>query len=313
VRIKSFYADTMDGALQSASRELGDEALILNTRESPREFQHFGRYEVVCAVAHDEPVAASVAADLQPEKRRTPRTSKAQIVVLVGPSGSGKTTSCAKIAIQAKFNDKLNPAILCWDGGQVGGASALESYCGIAGLPFAAVSSAEEMVSALEETADHDLVLIDTPSLEGAAVGSDELIAALGELPQAEVHLVLSSTYSAAYLRSTYERYRRFAPQALLPTHLDEARMDLGAAGLESLRELTIRWCGTGRSVPEDMQDAQQVVRKAEAMARPEPPAAKPAPTPEARKTIDSILARFRSVGQESRAGSLHPSKSSAA
>ena len=52
MKIKSFYAETMDQAFHAATTEMGEEALILNTREAPSEFRHFGKYEVVCACAN---------------------------------------------------------------------------------------------------------------------------------------------------------------------------------------------------------------------------------------------------------------------
>ncbi|MBM3762696.1 MAG: hypothetical protein FJW36_20930 [Acidobacteria bacterium] len=329
MKIKSFYADTMDLALQNAGRELGDEALILNTREAPKEFRHFGKYEVVCAVAA-EPTAT------QPTPGRTEKkpardgfaTSNARMLFLVGPSGVGKSSSCAKIAIHAKFNQGQNPAVVSWDTGRVGGADYLRAYCEIAGVPFREADSAEAFNAALSEFADAGLVIVDTPALEGASPAQQEILRVLGEYPEAETHLVLSSTLSPAYLAASYAAYAAYRPAFFLPTHLDEARMDLATDSLGSIRNLTIQWCGTGRAIPEDIEDAGQVIQKAAAFEAPAQIAhrepeyaiaaiASPAPqvpSPVSPKTaIDSILARFRRTGPDLRSHSLNPSKSSAA
>lgn len=46
---KSFFADTIEGALALAVRELGDEALVVDSRVSPPEYSSRGAYELVAA------------------------------------------------------------------------------------------------------------------------------------------------------------------------------------------------------------------------------------------------------------------------
>lgn len=65
MRIKSYFANTVEAALPLASKELGDEAMLLYSRESAPETRYLGRYEVVFGVAPDEP-AASVRAPASP-------------------------------------------------------------------------------------------------------------------------------------------------------------------------------------------------------------------------------------------------------
>lgn len=49
MRIKSFYAGTVEGAVALARRELGPEAMLVESRKAPLEARHLGEYEVVCA------------------------------------------------------------------------------------------------------------------------------------------------------------------------------------------------------------------------------------------------------------------------
>jgi len=51
MHVKSFFAATVEAAMAEGSRELGPEALIVQSRKSPPEAQHLGRYEVVLGVA----------------------------------------------------------------------------------------------------------------------------------------------------------------------------------------------------------------------------------------------------------------------
>jgi len=50
MRIKSFYANTVEAAVALARRELGAEAMLVESRRAPLEARHLGEYEVVCAL-----------------------------------------------------------------------------------------------------------------------------------------------------------------------------------------------------------------------------------------------------------------------
>jgi flagellar biosynthesis protein FlhF len=67
MRIKSFYADSVEGAVALARRELGPDAMLVESRRAPLEARHLGHYEVVCAVV-PEPVPENAAAQPSPEQ-----------------------------------------------------------------------------------------------------------------------------------------------------------------------------------------------------------------------------------------------------
>jgi flagellar biosynthesis protein FlhF len=48
--IKSYYAQSIEDAMAQARRELGPEAMLVNSRKSPSEAVHLGAYEVVFAI-----------------------------------------------------------------------------------------------------------------------------------------------------------------------------------------------------------------------------------------------------------------------
>ena len=58
MRLKSYFAASVEAALAEGSRELGPEALIVQSRKSPPESRHLGGYEVVLAVTGTERAAA---------------------------------------------------------------------------------------------------------------------------------------------------------------------------------------------------------------------------------------------------------------
>ncbi|MEZ5351250.1 MAG: hypothetical protein R2762_01310 [Bryobacteraceae bacterium] len=49
MRLKSYFADTVESAMVLAGRELGEDAMLVYSRESSAETRHLGRYEVVFA------------------------------------------------------------------------------------------------------------------------------------------------------------------------------------------------------------------------------------------------------------------------
>jgi flagellar biosynthesis protein FlhF len=49
MKIKSYYSRTVEDAIASARRELGPDAMLVNSRKAPLEVRHLGEYEVVFA------------------------------------------------------------------------------------------------------------------------------------------------------------------------------------------------------------------------------------------------------------------------
>ncbi len=63
MRIKSFYANTVEGAVALARRELGPEAMLVESRKAPLEARHLGEYEVVCALVPEAEAAQPAAGE----------------------------------------------------------------------------------------------------------------------------------------------------------------------------------------------------------------------------------------------------------
>ena len=77
MRIKSFYAATVEGAVALARRELGPEAILVESRRAPLEARHLGEYEVVCAIVPEAGPAAPVPAAPVPAAPVRPAAEKA--------------------------------------------------------------------------------------------------------------------------------------------------------------------------------------------------------------------------------------------
>jgi flagellar biosynthesis protein FlhF len=55
MRIKSYFAGTVEAALSEARRELGPDAILIESRRAAPESRQLGAYEVVCALAAPKP------------------------------------------------------------------------------------------------------------------------------------------------------------------------------------------------------------------------------------------------------------------
>jgi len=60
MRIKSFYASTVEGAVALARRDLGSEAMLVQSRKAPVEARHLGEYEVVGAIMSENEATRQV-------------------------------------------------------------------------------------------------------------------------------------------------------------------------------------------------------------------------------------------------------------
>jgi flagellar biosynthesis protein FlhF len=58
MKIKSYFASTVAAAIDQARREMGPEAVIVETRRAGEESRHLGEYEVVVGLVAEEPGAA---------------------------------------------------------------------------------------------------------------------------------------------------------------------------------------------------------------------------------------------------------------
>jgi flagellar biosynthesis protein FlhF len=61
MRIKSFYAATVEAAVALARREMGPDAMLVQSRKAPLEARHLGEYEVVCAIVPESEPAGTAA------------------------------------------------------------------------------------------------------------------------------------------------------------------------------------------------------------------------------------------------------------
>ena len=183
------------------------------------------------------------------------KTQRRKVMALVGPTGVGKTTTIAKIAARAIIESGLSVALISIDTFRIGATEQLKRYGEIMAAPAFICRNEDELREALAQTAQCDLVLIDTA---GRADKSSILKQAqlLESIPEIEVYLTLSLASGPAQMAGTVSRYRTTARKGVVMTKLDES-FSPGSIHAAEITPSTPICCYTdGQTVPEDLHEA---------------------------------------------------------
>lgn len=154
------------------------------------------------------------------EERRRPR-----LVVLMGPTGVGKTTTIAKLAARTKLHERRRVGLITLDTFRIAAVDQLEKYAEIIGLPLIIATSPQELEIAVEEfrAKETDVVFIDTAGRSHRdELKMAELREFLAVLPDAEVHLVLSTTTHGKTILSVANRFSGLGFDRVILTKVDE-------------------------------------------------------------------------------------------
>ena len=149
------------------------------------------------------------------------KTQRRKVMALVGPTGVGKTTTIAKIAARAIIESGLSVALISIDTFKLEPPSSLSVTVQFMAAPAFICRNEDELREALAQTAQCDLVLIDT------AGRTDKLYfktsPTFGEYPEIEVYLTLGLASGPAQMAGTVSRYRTTARKGVVMTKLDES------------------------------------------------------------------------------------------
>ena len=258
---KTYFANSVSAAMATERRELGAEALLVDSKPAPAAARQFGPLEVTFARSGSggglEEIRRDIAA-LRAELVRQPQgpvpvaawSGGPKTVAFVGPAGRGKTSSLVKIAIRYGLAKQMPVRIYLAGSQAVGAAEQMAKYARILGAPFQAVESFESLHLALEGDRWRGLVLIEAA---GEIPAMEKFFARRGEI---ERHLVLRADARSADIQYMVTRFAPVRPGRLLFTGVDEAT-DLRAV-VESLVHSGIpaTFLGTGPRIPGDLEEA---------------------------------------------------------
>jgi flagellar biosynthesis GTPase FlhF len=258
---KTYFANSVSAAMAVARRELGAEALLVDSRPAPAVARQFGPLEVTFARAGGgggleeirRELAALRAEVVKPPQGPVPVAAWScgpKTVAFVGPAGRGKTSSLVKVAIRYGLAKQIPVRIYLAGPQEVGAAQQMAKYAAILGAPFQAVESFESLHLALEGDRWRGLALIEAA---GEMEPMAKFFARRGEI---ERHLVLRADARSADMQYMLARFAPVGPGRLLFTGVDEAS-DLQAAVETLVRSgIPATFLGTGPRIPADLEEA---------------------------------------------------------
>jgi len=180
-----------------------------------------------------------------------------KVVMFYGSTGCGKTSSLVKLGIITKLTQNARVLFISADTKKVGGAEQLQTYAGIAGIPFMSAYSPKELKDILDREVSYDLVLIDTNGKSHRDLaGLNDLEKYINAANPDYGFLTLSLTHSSDILSEEIISFKSFRPRGLILTKLDEGNIDGRLIEAIYAQKLPVYYISQGQKIPEDIEPA---------------------------------------------------------
>jgi flagellar biosynthesis protein FlhF len=271
MRLKLFRASDMAGAMAQVRKELGVDALILNTRNVP------GGVEITAATDADSETPsqppprplpdrlghltwhgvpqeyrlALAHGDLEGAVSRMfkfgalPLTPRDRPVMLTGPPGAGKTLTTVRLATRLVMSG-VSPMIITTDGKRAGATEQLAAFTRLLNLPLCVASSPESVVRALAQRRDGAPVLIDTAGTDAREPDQAEQLRQFATTAAAYSALVLPAGLDPAEAAELAVAHADAGATFLVVTRLDLAHRLGGVIAAAAAAQLILTEAGVG-------------------------------------------------------------------
>jgi flagellar biosynthesis protein FlhF len=108
--VKSFFAESVQAAMEHARVELGTDALLLDSREAPPEARHLGDYEVVFAACSEPPAPPAPVPASEVEALRRQVEEIREMLGRMTPSAAAQR-SPSEVVTQTLIDSGVEPAL----------------------------------------------------------------------------------------------------------------------------------------------------------------------------------------------------------
>lgn len=196
---------------------------------------------------------------------------KPKVVFFIGPTGVGKTTTLAKIAADLKINQNKNVTIITADTYRMSAVEQLRNYAEIMNMPLKVVYEPADINEAIKGTIrnneETDVILVDTTGFSHKNTEQRDnvanLIAAVDDVYDRSIYLVLSATTKYRDLCDITDTYSKFTRYNLIFTKLDETTCYGNIFNIRMKTAAPLSYICTGQNVPDDIEviNTQKLVK----------------------------------------------------
>ncbi len=198
-----------------------------------------------------------IAESIGPPAHITPKRFRRKVILLLGPTGVGKTTSLVKLASDFAVRQKKRVGIINTDTYRIAAHEQLRTYADILDIPLAIAYRPSEVVDALADMADRDVIFLDTAGKRpGDPQHKEEMSTLLKLAAPEEVLLCISATTAHSSMCEIVDTYDFVGEYKLVITKIDETKhrgMILNAC---HYAKRPLAYVTTGQTVPDDMEIA---------------------------------------------------------
>lgn len=204
-----------------------------------KDIEELARIEIINMVkAHQK-----AAADKDPD-----------IICFIGPTGVGKTTTIAKIAADLMLREDKKVGLITSDTYRIAAVEQLKTYASILNIPIKVAESSSDVLKAVAELDDCDIILMDTAGRNYQQKQYiDDLEAMLPDKNKIQINLVLSLTSKYEDMRKIIDNFQTIQMDQLLLTKKDETSSAGAILNLIYHYSIPIRRIANGQNVPDDI------------------------------------------------------------
>lgn len=188
-----------------------------------------------------------------------------KIIFFVGPTGVGKTTTLAKIAADFVVKSKYDIGLITSDTYRIAAVEQLKVYSDILQLPLEIAYNRDDMIKAIDNFKDKDIILVDTAGRNHNDLKQIEELKDIVNVTKAkDTFLLISATTDFNKLKSLMEKYKFLDDCKLIITKIDEAEDYGNILNIKYITNRELSYFTTGQNVPDDIQliDVEYIVKK---------------------------------------------------